>query len=183
MKRAKEAVDAGWDQVWERQKEREAATAAVREKLRRAKEVVEELSLDGCLSDLWKELKDGELRCYDPAAVSRFKNLLREDHTFSHRTVSWEWEGLLFALEGDESDYEFKRLSLALAGEVVLAITYSMDTESDYRSIDALKTGPWMAEAVKMQTLLAIENDTFVDRIMDEHDEETAAKISFDDRT
>lgn len=180
LKLAKQAEADAWDQVWERQREREAATAPVREKLQRAKEVVEELSLQWCLRDLWKELKDGRLSVYEQDAVSRFKNLTREDQSFSHRTISWEWGELSFALEGDEKDYEFHKLSLFLDGDTVLAVTYSADTASDYWSVDALRVGPWMAEAVKMQALLAAESEAFMDRIMDEHDEETAAMISLE---
>lgn len=183
IKRAKQAIDEGWDQVWERQKERETATAAVRDKLRRAREVIEELELQWTLRDLWRELRDGDLSVCTSEAARRFKNLERHDLTFSHRKITWEWADMPFELEGDESDHEYRRLSLSLANEVLFAVTYSMDTSSDWWKVEALKVGPWMAEAIKMQALLAVESDAFMSGIMDEDDEEIAARISFDDRT
>jgi hypothetical protein len=183
LKLAKQAETQAWDEVWERQSAREAATATVRDKLRRAKDVIEELQLQWCLRDLWQELRKGDLSLYSPEAAGRFKNLARQDFTLSHSKVAWEWEEMPFELDGDETGYEYRTLSLSLASEVVLAVTYSMDTASDWWTVKALKVGPWMAEAIKMQALLSIESDASMDGIMDEDDAEIAARISLGDAT
>ena len=176
--RAREEEFLRAEQDAERRCEQARAAAA---KIRRARAVVEETGLAVAVPNLWQRLRLGWPCPQGAAELSgAFRDLVHLYGPAGSESLSWCWNGVTYALTcADPLDNPV--LSLKVAGQDVLVMHCGWRADDparyEFEDIDTLRTGPWMAELIRMDGLLDRAAGAAYDRFHDQLHFEQAARI------
>lgn len=194
IRRATEAHQEVFDRWLSKRDARDAATRDVRQKLKKAEEIVEETSLSDALKQIWRGLEffsDAEGQEPLWPLPEGFRGLKSESHSTEEKTHQWVWNGEHYGLSKERSvlgDPRWVTLKLTVHDEPVLVLKYDADYGDmvetlEFSDVEALRVGPWISDAIHMAGDLEHAVDGICDETLHEMDREKAAQIELGGQT